>query len=453
MRVSRYGGSSSCSQFSLKFTTAALAWACTRGALKSSMTAIRPGSTAACCCSCSCGPRSVHICPMAWHAAHRTCGFWSCSPWMHMDTSESRCRSMALTQPSAIWARQMRAAWRCFQSESAISPGRHFAAKGISVLPPRLSASLSRHSCPNSYSSPSPSASCRSLSARCQSSSSSMSSRKDSMMRKMASAKVGSLRIIPGALSRASHSVTRNSAASWRVASSSASAPAICSIAATTSASWRRKNRGCASAISINISRASCAEVSSCAFRALPIPASISGVIAWNLSRSDCDSRHRMNEVVARIAARRTSADSCPSAACSTWCRVPMNCSRVGIMWPDSCANTSSAASVLRGSPLCTAWLRKGSSSGHPLVSIVTAASSLTVSQIFFVIERMGSFWMHPSSSRRTCAWCSSFSLGHSLGSSFVRTLRNRTAQKVRESACCDCVSTLTRPATQISGT
>lgn len=43
---------------------------------------------------------------------------------------------------------------------------------------------------------------------------------------------------------------------------------------------------------SINISRASCAEVSSCAFRALPIPASISGVIAWNLSRSDCDSRH-----------------------------------------------------------------------------------------------------------------------------------------------------------------
>lgn len=29
-----------------------------------------------------------------------------------------------------------------------------------------------------------------------------------------------------------------------------------------------------------------------------------------------------MNEVVARIAARRTSADSCPSAACSTCGRI-----------------------------------------------------------------------------------------------------------------------------------
>ena len=41
----------------------------------------------------------------------------------------------------------MRAAWRCFQSESAISAGRLLAASGISVLPPRLSARRSRHSC------------------------------------------------------------------------------------------------------------------------------------------------------------------------------------------------------------------------------------------------------------------------------------------------------------------
>lgn len=38
----------------------------------------------------------------------------------------------------------------------------------------------------------------------------------------------GALRIMPGAFSRASHSVTRNSAASCRVLSSNCSASAIC---------------------------------------------------------------------------------------------------------------------------------------------------------------------------------------------------------------------------------
>lgn len=46
---------------------------------------------------------------------------------------------------------------------------------------------------------------------------------------KSVSVKVGSLRIMPGAFSRASHSVTRNSAASWRVPESSPSVSATCS--------------------------------------------------------------------------------------------------------------------------------------------------------------------------------------------------------------------------------
>ena len=45
---------------------------------------------------------------------------------------------------------------------------------------------------------------------------------------KKAPRKLGSLRIMPGAFSRASHSVTRNSAASWRVLASSCCVLAIC---------------------------------------------------------------------------------------------------------------------------------------------------------------------------------------------------------------------------------
>ena len=56
----------------------------------------------------------------------------------------------------------------------------------------------------------------------------SMSSRKVTRQWNRRATSAGSLRIMPGAFSRASHSVTRNSAASWRVLSSSCSASAIC---------------------------------------------------------------------------------------------------------------------------------------------------------------------------------------------------------------------------------
>ena len=54
-----------------------------------------------------------------------------------------------------------------------------------------------------------------------------MSSRKVTRQWKRRATSAGSLRIMPGAFSRASHSVTRNSAASCRVLSSSCSASAI----------------------------------------------------------------------------------------------------------------------------------------------------------------------------------------------------------------------------------
>jgi hypothetical protein len=86
-----------------------------------------------------------------------------------MPTRLSRCFSMTLTQPSAICARQMSAAWRLRQSASAMHLGSSADASGMMVVPPSASASRSRHSCPNSYSSPSPSASYLSDVPRCHS--------------------------------------------------------------------------------------------------------------------------------------------------------------------------------------------------------------------------------------------------------------------------------------------
>ena len=89
-----------------------------------------------------------------------------------MLTRLSRCCIMTLTQPSAIWARQMSAACRFFQSGSTAHWGSSAVAMGITAAPPNDSAMRSRHSCPNSYSSPSPSVSCALDSAWCHSGSS-----------------------------------------------------------------------------------------------------------------------------------------------------------------------------------------------------------------------------------------------------------------------------------------
>ena len=80
--------------------------------------------------------------------------------------------AMTLAHPSAICARLMRPACRCFQSEDCIHWGNTWAARGVIEFPPIDSASRSKHSWPKSYSSPSPSFSCVSVSALCQSESS-----------------------------------------------------------------------------------------------------------------------------------------------------------------------------------------------------------------------------------------------------------------------------------------
>jgi len=67
----------------------------------------------------------------------------------------------------------------------------------------------------------------------------------------------GILRIMPGACSRASHSVTTNSAASLRVDSSSASASAMVIIVSNTVLRLLRTNLGWISASSMKHSSAS----------------------------------------------------------------------------------------------------------------------------------------------------------------------------------------------------
>ena len=73
---SRHQARSTSSQSSAKLTSAAAAWLCTRGSLKSSIVRCSAGRMRACSAVCSLGPRSVHIWPSAWQAAHRTlaCG-------------------------------------------------------------------------------------------------------------------------------------------------------------------------------------------------------------------------------------------------------------------------------------------------------------------------------------------------------------------------------------------
>mmetsp|Transcript_8395 Transcript_8395/g.20936 ORF Transcript_8395/g.20936 Transcript_8395/m.20936 type:complete len:203 (-) Transcript_8395:777-1385(-) len=197
---------------------------------------------------------------------------------------------MTFWQPSAIWARQMSDAWRLRQSPSDSHAGSRAPAAGTIALPPREMAMRSRHSCAKPYRSPAPSSSCSSVSAWCHSGSSSTSSRNSISVSNRLDAKVGSLRTMPGALSRASHSVTRNSAASDRVAASSCSARATLIIAPTTSTRERRRKRGCDSATSMNISMASCALASSPAFKVAARHCSMAGSMGANFSRSPASS-------------------------------------------------------------------------------------------------------------------------------------------------------------------
>ncbi len=74
---------------------------------------------------------------------------------------------------------------------------------------------------------------------------------------KRRSGSCGRRRIMPGAFSRASHSVTRNSTASVRMPDSSESDSATCSMALTMSTSCLRRKRGFSSASSMNSSSAS----------------------------------------------------------------------------------------------------------------------------------------------------------------------------------------------------
>mmetsp|Transcript_22053 Transcript_22053/g.61059 ORF Transcript_22053/g.61059 Transcript_22053/m.61059 type:complete len:413 (-) Transcript_22053:359-1597(-) len=389
---------------SLKFTMAADACACTLGLEKSSIVAMRAGTMRACAFSWMVGPRSVHIWPSAWQAPHRTLGDESVRPLMHMSTRMSTWASMTFWQPSAICARQTSAPWRLRQSGSASQAGSNDPADGTMALPPNEMATRSRHSCAKLYSSPAPSSSYLSSSAWCHRGSSSTSNRNSMSVSNNEGVKLGSLRIIPGALSRASHRVTKNSAASERVAASSASARAMDSIAPTTPFKDLRKNRGCASATSMSISSASCALLSSPALRVVPKQASMGSSRPWNLSRSEGSSIAWMNSEEARSAA------SCTSR--TAWDKhTPRPVTRAGScglkasgMHCDSRPSTSSPDSMSVGCPDCTHWNMKGMSSGHCVApgassSASSAPSSATVSQILRTTVFCCSSWTALSSS------------------------------------------------------
>mmetsp|Transcript_32926 Transcript_32926/g.72731 ORF Transcript_32926/g.72731 Transcript_32926/m.72731 type:complete len:396 (-) Transcript_32926:463-1650(-) len=369
---------------SLKLTTAAQAWACTLGALKSSMTAMRAGRILAWWEFCRSGPRSVHIWPSAWQAAQRTLGCGSCRPLTHMSTRGPSCLLITLAQPSAICAKQMRVACLFFQSASCRNWGSRVPAAGTMALPPKAMEMRSRFSCPASYKSPLPASSCWSLSALCHRGSSSTSSRNSMQVSNRLPAKLGSLRIMPGALSRASHRVTRNSAAMVRVAASRLSARVTLIMALTTWSRLLRRKRGWYSATSMNISSASCAAASSPEFKVLPRVASMGRIMCWNLSRSAGSSSTWIKADAAARAASCTSLfawlrhwpSTCTSW--SRWGRMP------SIMKEARLPRMMRADSMWSGWGEWIIWNRKGSKSGQPFCSDTAAPSSATAWQTFF---------------------------------------------------------------------
>mmetsp|Transcript_122 Transcript_122/g.525 ORF Transcript_122/g.525 Transcript_122/m.525 type:complete len:242 (+) Transcript_122:3171-3896(+) len=220
-----------------------------------------------------------------------------------MSTVQEIALDMTFMHPSAIWAKVISAECLFLQSWSCKKAGRIWLAMGITALPPRAMASLSRPSRPTSNSSPFPMPSSSSRSAACHSGSSSMSSKKHMRAWKSLPMNCGSFLIIPGAFSLASVRVTRNSEASCLVDASRLAASMTVRMAFTNSIRFLRKKVGCSSPISMNIPSVSWAVASSPWFSAVPKQLSMLGTKSWNLSLSLFFSSEDMKEHVALSAA------------------------------------------------------------------------------------------------------------------------------------------------------
>mmetsp|Transcript_6081 Transcript_6081/g.24217 ORF Transcript_6081/g.24217 Transcript_6081/m.24217 type:complete len:501 (-) Transcript_6081:44-1546(-) len=427
----------SLSQLSEKLTMAAVACAATR-MLGSSIAASSAGSTLACCSSWISGPRSVHSCPVALTAAQRTRGCGSPNLLVSMSAISPVLLRSCLSHPSAICARHVSAAWRCFHSAPARSWFIEGVTAGSMVLPRSEHDRRSRCSCATWKSSLLPASSFSSSSAVCQSGSSSMSS---SILRRMLHSSpmyCGILRIMPGAFSRCSHSVTMNSTARWRTPSSKFCSAAICSIAWHTGCSCLRKKRGSVPATSTNISRASCAELSSPALSASMSVDTIAGMRFWNWSRSAGDSSACTKPTVARSAATRTSIAPADSDALSRGCSCAKYGESVSTLYVAICAKMLRATSLRLSAPV-THWKRKPNSSGQAVVPeglssgpSSSTARSATVSHTFLRMDGVCSPVSAAVSSVLTAACVCGWSL---VNAPSPRTYARRTRIAARERA------------------
>mmetsp|Transcript_3126 Transcript_3126/g.7240 ORF Transcript_3126/g.7240 Transcript_3126/m.7240 type:complete len:290 (+) Transcript_3126:978-1847(+) len=265
-----------------------------------------------------------------------------------------------------------------------------------------------------------------------------MSSRNDTRQLKSRGTKLGSLRIMPGARSRASVSVTRNSVARCRVPSSRSLCSATVSMASTTWLRCLRTKRGSFSASSTNMPSASCAEDSSLPCSAPPRVWSMAGSRSWNLARSAGFSSAPTKQHEARRAASLT----LMSPLCRHWPMIPCSMARCGTrlspMYSASCAKMLSALSFRMSVPLVTHWNRKGSSSGHMPSSKMPAASSHTVSHTLRVMLLACSSCRLFSSSALMPCWVCGWRLAHSDTSSLVMTRRRRMEAISRVSVAAD---------------
>ena len=168
---------------------------------------------------------------------------------------------------------------------------------------------------PQLYSSPWPASKSLSSSAVSQAASSSTSSRKASAVERMELASSGSLRTGDPA---ASHSVTRNSMASWRVAASRVGAAAMESIALASAAAFLRRKRASRPASSTSSSSASCAPSSSAELSRSPSSVSMAGTRSSIPRRWAGSSSAHVSDTVACMAARRTGSVCAARHCCST---------------------------------------------------------------------------------------------------------------------------------------
>mmetsp|Transcript_2993 Transcript_2993/g.9200 ORF Transcript_2993/g.9200 Transcript_2993/m.9200 type:complete len:200 (+) Transcript_2993:2235-2834(+) len=186
------------------------------------------------------------------------------------------------SQPSAICAKQVSAAWRWLHSAWPSSVFIEGVTAGSMVLPRSAHDRRSRFSCATWKLSELPASSFSSVVAVCQSGSSSTSSSILSRMLHSWPIYCGILRIMPGAFSRCSQSVTMNSMARWRTPSSNFSSAAMVSMAWHTGSSCLRRKRGSVPATSTSMSSASCAAASSPALSASISVLTMAGISPWN---------------------------------------------------------------------------------------------------------------------------------------------------------------------------